>query len=67
MSVATSKDWGWAGGAGKTWLGGFGWVITYNNLVKRSAKDQTSWSLVGPGVEVGLMPHFIDYLGVSLK
>jgi hypothetical protein len=25
---------------GKTWLGGFGWVITYNNLVKRSSKDQ---------------------------
>ncbi len=29
-----------AGGARKTWLGGFGWVKTYNNLVKRSAKDQ---------------------------
>ncbi len=29
-----------AGGAGKTWLGGFGWVTIYNNLVKRSAKDQ---------------------------
>jgi hypothetical protein len=29
-----------AGGVGKTWLGGFGWVITYNNLVKRSSKDQ---------------------------
>jgi hypothetical protein len=27
----------------------------------------TSWSLLGPGVEVGLTPSFIDYIGLSLK
>jgi hypothetical protein len=32
-----------AGGAGKTWLGGFGWVITY----KRSAKDQKKENGIG--------------------
>jgi hypothetical protein len=29
--------------------------------------QKTSWSLLGPGVEVGLMPSFIDYVGLSLK
>jgi hypothetical protein len=28
---------------------------------------KTSWSLLGPGVEVGLTPSFIDYICVSLK
>ncbi len=37
----------WAGGAGKTWLGGFGWIITYNKLVKRSAKDQKKENATG--------------------
>jgi hypothetical protein len=27
----------------------------------------TSWSLLGPGVEVGLTLSFIDYVGVTLK
>jgi hypothetical protein len=27
----------------------------------------TSWSLVGPGVEVGPMSSFIDYVGLSQK
>jgi len=27
----------------------------------------TSWSLLGPGEEVGLTPSFIDYVGLSLK
>jgi hypothetical protein len=28
---------------------------------------QTSWSLVGPGAEVGLKPSFIDYVRLSLS
>jgi hypothetical protein len=27
----------------------------------------TSWSLLGPGVEVGLTPSFIDYVRLSLN
>ncbi len=27
----------------------------------------TSWSLLGPGVEVGLTPSFIDYILFSFK
>jgi len=29
--------------------------------------EETSWSLLGPGVEVGLTLSFIDYVGLSLK
>jgi hypothetical protein len=29
-------------------------------------ETQTSWSLLGPGVEVGLTPSFIDYVSLFL-
>jgi hypothetical protein len=32
-----------------------------------ATKLQTSWSLLGTGVEVGLTPSFIDYICLSLK
>jgi hypothetical protein len=39
------------------------WRVTN---VLRTLKT-TSWSLLGPGVDVGLTPSFIDYIHHSLK
>jgi hypothetical protein len=35
--------------------------------VQREEKKETSWSLLGPGVKVGLSLSFIDYVRLSLK
>ncbi len=36
-------------------------------LVYVSLQSWTSWFLLGPGVEVGLTPSFIDYIHLSFK
>jgi hypothetical protein len=41
-------------------------LITPATLQIQSPEKQTSWSLLGPGVEVGLTPSFIDYVRLSL-
>ncbi len=35
--------------------------------LQEESMPKTSWSLLGPGVEVGLTLSFIDYVGLSLK
>jgi hypothetical protein len=42
-------------------------ILIYYNLNILDMLYWTSWSLVGPGVEVGLTPSFINYVVLSLK
>jgi hypothetical protein len=39
----------------------------YSQATKDRPSLSTSWSLLGPGVEVGLTPSFIDLVRLSLK